>query len=47
MSAQTAAIHPAAMDEKHEATTLEDVEQDATKGDATQQTVIVTEEDVS
>lgn len=47
MSAQTAAIHPAAIDEKHEAVLLEDVEHDASKAGQTQQTVVVTEEDVS
>lgn len=47
MSAQTAAIHPAAVDEKHEAITLEDVEHDAGKGGNAQQTVVVTDEDVS
>jgi hypothetical protein len=47
MSAQTPAVHPGAIDEKHDATTVEDIEQDASKGGNTQQTVVVTEEDVS
>lgn len=45
MSAQTAAIHPAAVDEKHNIDGVEDIEESSKNGDVRH--VIVTEEDVS
>lgn len=47
MSAQTAAIYPTAIDDKHQNDEIEDVEQ-ATKGaEVHENAVVVTDEDVS